>query len=67
MDSPIGVPKTGPDLGIFNKNDLVFFPSKVFSRAYRHFGGEKIEKKHFPKKWMGLDGSPYFQIYSAFY
>jgi len=44
MDSPIGIPKTAPELGIFNTNDLVSFPSKVFSRAYRHFGREKFEK-----------------------
>jgi len=55
MDSPIGVPKTAPELGIFNRKDLVFFSSKVFSRVYRHFGGEQIEKKTFTKI---VDGSP---------
>ncbi len=48
--------KTAPELGIFNRRDLVFFSSKVFSRGYRHFGGEKIEKKTLSKK---LDGSPW--------
>ena len=41
---------------IFNRKSLGFFSSKVFSRAYRHFRGKKIEKKHFQEKWLGLHG-----------
>jgi hypothetical protein len=53
---PIGVSKTAPELGIFNRKDPVFFSSKVFSRALWHFGGEKIEKKLFPKRrWVSKD------------
>jgi hypothetical protein len=48
--------KTAPELGIFNRKHLVSFSSKVFSRAYRHFGGEKIGKKTPSKK---VDGSPW--------
>jgi hypothetical protein len=31
----------------------------VFSRAYRHVGGEKIEKKLFPKSFQKVEGSPW--------
>jgi hypothetical protein len=59
MDSPIGVPKNCSRTRIFNRKDLVFFSSKVSSRAYQHFGGEKIEKKSFQKNgWVSMD-SPY--------
>jgi hypothetical protein len=40
----------------FSIGRIPFFSSKVFSRAYRHFGGEKIEKKTLSKK---VDGSPW--------
>ncbi len=63
MYSPIGVPKIAPELGIFKRKDLVFFPSKVFSRAYRHVGGEKNRKKKSIQKsgWVSM-GSPFSHI-----
>ncbi len=64
MDSLIGVPKIAPELGIFKRKDLVFSPSKVFSRAYRHVGGEKNRKKNsFQKSGLVPMDSPFVIFY----
>ncbi len=56
MDSPIGVPKNGPELGIFNKKDLVFFHQKCFLEHIGISEGKKSKKKTLSKR---VDGSPW--------
>ena len=47
-------------LGIFNREYLIFFNQKCFLVEINILNWKKIEKKTFPKKWMGPHGFTHY-------